>query len=1539
MASSNNTFTCIKTEGSILPTDLLTKIASGHTDIDGLKETDYYLVEGEKLSETISRSWNRLQTLWDMFNVELEKLPENNHAIGLTRSKWLLPLFQELGYGQLQREKVTVFDGKEYSISHFYDHSPIHLVGCGINIDKRTPGAAGASRVSPHGLVQEFLNRSDDHLWAIVSNGFYLRILRDNVSLTRQAYVEFDLKAIMDGQVYSDFSLLWFLCHISRIKVLEGKTPEDCWLEKWSQHAIQQGTRVMEDLRSGVEKAISILGSGFLANRNNNQLRDKLRNGQLDKQDYYRQLLRIVYRLIFLFVSEDRDLLLLPDIPKETKETYIKYYSTRRLRNIAQKHKGTQHCDMYRGLLLIFEKLHKSGCPELGMPALGSFLWNPEFTKDICDCDITNRDLLEAIRSLAYTVENQSLRQIDYKNLGSEELGSVYESLLELHPELYIPNDSGPNVRFELSSAAGHERKTTGSYYTPTSLITCLLDSALDPVIDATAKKESPEKAILNLKICDPACGSGHFLVAAAHRIAKRLASVRCGEEEPSPDDTRKALRDVISHCIYGVDINPMSVELCKISLWLEAIEPGKPLSFLDHHIKCGNSLLGTSPALMENGIPDEAFKPIEGDIKAICSDWKKQNKDERKGQDTMFSLFDDGREYLWDKLGTLSTAYNKIEEFSDDDISSRRQKEKQYEEFVKSSSYEFGHLLADAWSAAFVIEKSKKFSYGITEKIYREIEKNPHSLAPWLKEEIKHLARQYQFSHWHLEFPSVFKVPGKNEPPENEQTGLIGGFDCVLGNPPWERIKLQEKEFFASVSPEIANAPNAAKRRALIAKLPEINPELYQAFVDAKRKAEGESHLVRDTNYFPLCGRGDVNTYSIFAELKYNLMSPTGRVGCIVPSGIATDDTTKFFFQNLMDTASLHSLFIFENERRLFPGIDHRNKFALMTMTGQNIQAINTDFVFGAYLTSELSESNRHFSLSANDISLLNPNTRTCPIFRSKTDAELTKYTYHRVPVLINESNPKNGNPWGISFMRMFDMANDSYLFRTREELESADYQLEGNIFSNGSETFLPLYEGKMIHLYDCRFGTYQGQTRAQANQGKLPELTPKQHAQSNFYSIPRYWVSSKEVNKRCGDWKRHSFISFRDVTNAVVLRTAIFSLLPLSAVGHKAPLMLTNENTSNEINLLSSISSYIFDYLTRQSLGGVSMSYFVLKQLPVLKPEIYTQSILFETSMTLSHWLLPRVLELTYTAWDLQLFAKDCGYDGPPFVWDEERRFKIRAELDAVYFHLYLGTEQEWKEKGSKELLKYFPTPRSAVEYIMETFPIAKRKDIARTEVKDYSGKVIKEGCYHTKELILEIYDKMAEAIVTGTEYKTILNPPAADPSVAHPWPVEKIQKGQKVVVPPSYPATELEMFVFAASLATVGQIENISRKNHLDAIILLFNSDICLRLLSAETAKKYRTAIANLSVPEVHDENIGWRQAIDYLKNMNAISQKEDFLSKGSEFDKYISKYSYDFTSVLPGIIEAAQIIHESSEEMLLKAEIEKLQPIYDKELQRA
>lgn len=1322
-------FSTVQSSGAILPMDLLQRIALLEPALEGLTPECYHLLKTERLNEAINHSWNRLLGAWAIFKAARDKLPEREMGTTLTRERWLLPLFSELGYGRLPIAKTVEVHEKSYPISHLWQQTPIHLVGCGVDLDHMTRGVAGAARSSPHSLVQELLNRSDSYLWGFVSNGLLLRLLRDNVSITRQAYVEFDLEEMMDGEVYADFVLLWLLCHESRV---EAELSEECWLEKWSRTAQREGTRVLDHLRDGVEQAIAALGSGFLAHPANASLRDRLRGGQLGTQDYYRQVLRIVYRLIVLFVAEDRDILFHPHADESARLHYTLYYSTAKLRRLAEQRLGTRHADLFSGLRIVMEKLgDDGGCPTLGLPALNSFLFSREAVPDLADSEIANRDLLDAIRALAFTSDGRARRVVDYRNLGPEELGSVYESLLELHPVLHIDT-----ATFKLGTASGHERKTTGSYYTPTSLITSLLDSALEPVLEEAYHKPDPETAILNLKVCDPACGSGHFLIAAAHRIARRLAAVRTGEEEPPPHARRKALRDVIGRCIYGVDINPMSVELCKVNLWMEAIEPGKPLSFLERHIQCGNSLLGTTPRLLAQGITDNAFEPIEGDDRKMCSEYRKRNRQQRVGNRSLF----DPTGKPWEHLDNLATGTRYLEELGDDTVEDIHRKQEYYSRLVHSRDFLLGRLLSDAWCAAFVWKKNGELAYPITEEVFHTIEENPDSIPSWMRDEILRLREQYRFFHWHLAFPDVFRIPTEGELPENEQAGWSGGFDVVLGNPPWERIKIQEKEWFAEKRPDIASAPNAAQRRRMIAALAYEDHALYKAFSEDQRQTEGEGHFVRDSGRYPLCGRGDVNTYAVFAENMRLILSPLGRVGCIVPSGIATDDTTKFFFQDLMRSRSLVSLFDFENRRNIFPGVGHgRSKFCLMTLTGSLRPAIQgSEFVFFAYGTEDLSDKDRHFTLSSDDIALLNPNTGTCPTFRSKRDLELTRAIYAHMPVIIKEGSHEE-NPWGISFHRMFDMTNDSHLFRTREQLEADSWQLTGNRFLKGNEAYLPLYEGKMISYFDHRFGTYDVPKHLLADNGKLPELSDQQHADPYLLPIPQYWIHNSHRPDLIFNG-RNAFLGFRGIARSADIRTAMFCLIPSVPCGNSLSVITLASGQTRELTYLGSCtSSFIFDYVARQKLGGTNMNYFILKQLPVLSPDEYTARCEWDTRMQVGDWIWLRALELTYTAWDLESFAKVCDYNGPPFQWDEKRRFLLRCELDAAYFHLYR-------------------VERDDVDYVMGTFPIVMRKD-----EEQY-------GEYRTRRVILEIYDKMKQAMEAGEPYQTRLEPPPADQAETH-------------------------------------------------------------------------------------------------------------------------------------------------------------------------
>jgi hypothetical protein len=1348
-------FLHVRTTGPMLPADVLQRVANEDPKLPSLKATDYGLAESERLGEAITRSWTRLLDIHRNFADEMAAADPTDTAAAPTFKAWLKYLFQELGYGSLTpTPQSRMVDDTAYPISHQWNHVPIHLVGANVPLDRRTSGVTGASKSAPHSLTQEFINRSDEALWAIVSNGRQLRLLRDNVSMTRQAFAEFDLDGMFKGQSFADFRLLWLVLHASRFDVPADGQPHQCIIEQWHVEGTTVGTRVLGELSKGVREAIEALGRGFLARPANARLQQALASGELGKQEYYRQLLRLVYRFVFLFVAESRDLLLDPKASKAAKDAYRRHYSAARLQELAGKLRGNRHPDLYEALKLVMAGLGgPKGCPQIGVTPLGGYLWSPAAIGLLGESSLSNHALLAAVKALSYIIDKDGRRTVDYRNLGSEELGGVYEQLLELHPEIH-PTAANADKRFVLEVSAGNERKTSGSHYTPDSLVQVCLDTALEPLMaERLAGKKGPEaeRTILALKVVDTAVGSGHFLIGAAHRMAKRLAAVRTGDTEPSPEAYRTALRDVIRSCLYGVDLNPMAAELCRVALWLESMEPGKPLSFLDHHVKVGNSLLGATPALMAKGIPDEAFEAIEGDDKKLCTQFRKANKREREdAQNKQKGLFAQPI-----KLGNLATVYEDLAALPDDSLEQVEEKRKQYESLVSSSDYRSGRLLADAWCAAFVWKKTSEFDYPVTEEVYRAIENNPHSQPAWMVDEIRRLAKQYGFFHWHLEFPDVFRVQAGYEKPESAQMRWSGGFDCVLGNPVWERVKLQEQEFFAERAPDIANAANAAARKKLIAELPVTNPPLCAEWCDALRESQGASQFMRQGGRYPLCGVGDINTFAVFSELNRFVLDPTGRAAFIVPAGIATDDTTKAFFDDLVKKSLLAAVYHFENEDRLFADVHHSFRFVIVGLG----PAKAADFLFFARQTSALADKSRHFTLTPEDFALLNPNTRTCPTFRSVVDAELNKLIYRWTGVLWDERR-EDGNRWRLSFLRMFDMANDSGLFRTRADMEEAGQTLSGNCWNGPLGRYLPLVEAKMVNHFDHRFSTYEGATQAQLNVGALPRLDEAAHADSVRLSQPDYWVAESDVQARLvGKTDRSWLLGWRDICRNSDQRTLIAAVMPVAAIGHTIPVLFLDAEPTTAAAFYSATTSFAADYLLRQKIGGTHLTYTYIKQAVLSRPDDLSSACPFDQSKMLAQWLIPRIVELMYTAWDLEAFGIDCGYAGPPFRWGEDRRFLLRAELDAAFFHIYLGTSGQWERDATQALKAKLPTPRHAVDHIMETFPIVKKKDFEA------------HSAYRTKDMILSIYDEMAEAIRTGKPYETRLDPLPADPSCRHP------------------------------------------------------------------------------------------------------------------------------------------------------------------------
>ncbi|MET8945348.1 DNA methyltransferase [Streptomyces sp. NPDC004542] len=1370
----NQVFTAVHTVGGLLPADMLVRISEGK-DVPGSKPADYGLPSSRSVRDEAERGWEYLKPLWR----ELRKrLPEDRETgvpasdpTGLAENDWLTPLWRELGFGRLTHIGAAGITAdsdaeKKFPVSHRWHHALIHQTAWNAELDKR-PGGAGT--VPPQSMLQECLNRTEAHLWGVLTNGRQVRLLRDSSALATASYVEFDLEAIFDGELFSEFVLLYRLLHASRFEVAEGAAPSTCPLEAWRTAAIESGTRALEHYRDGVQRALAALGTGFLRHPGNTELRENLDPAALQSA-----LLRMVYRLIFLFVAEDREALLTPDADEQARDRFTRYFSTARLRERAVRRQGTAHSDQYEALQLVLNSLgDEQGRPELGLPGLGGLFNTTEADTPLRGARLANRHFLEAVRHLARVRDANSARwrSVDYRHMGAEELGSVYEALLEL-----VPKHSASERTFELVDRAGNDRKKTGSYYTPTALTEALLDSTLTPVIDEAVRRgerraqdeghSDPADTIvgelLSLTVCDPACGSGHFLVAAARRIAKRVASVRERNPEPTVEAVRHALHEVVARCVYGVDLNPMAVELAKVSLWLEAMEPGRPLGFLDAHIRHGNGLIGATPALMRDGIPDRAFKKTEGDDEGWAKQLLSRNEQERANQGSLFELEPETRV----ANTSFATGLRRITSAPARTLADVRRKESAFKEWSTSAEYLRALHLADAWCAAFVWVKREDVPPAITHRVFRGLEDPEGDAAPQsTHDEIVRLREQYAFFHWHLEFPEVFSVPEDGTGARAEDggvdpaTGWAGGFSCVVGNPPWDKVDFMDKEYFSVVEPEIA-AISGTARRTRIAEWEREHPAEGTRYRAARRTVKGAFHFAGDSRVFPFCAKGltvkgvnSLQTDALFAERMSNVVASEGRFGAILPTAIATGAGSQHLFSDFTRRGALISLYDFEVRRPRSAAlprggkwfdIDSKQSFCLLSLTGRGLRRSAARFGFSLGDITDLEDPNRVFALTLEDIALINPNTGTLPKFRSRRDADLTAGIYRHIPVLWDEKS-RGGNPWGMKFKHLINMTDDSDLFRSREQLEAEGWTLRGSVFERDGERMLPLYEGKMAHLFDHRWNSYTGTGNEERRRIESVEKNDP-----SLCAAPRYWVAERGpiatvrkgkqvvergVTERLTEayWERGWLLGWRDVTYFTNERTAIPAFLPCTAVGNTYSLMLPGVASPLIAALLATQSSLIFDFVSRQKISDAHMKPFIWKQLPVPTPTALEPHLPF---------LLPRVLELVYTAYDMTPLARDLDDEGEPFRWDESRRAQLRAELDAYFFHLYGISAED-------------------TDYILETFQ-SESGGLKNNEIAKY-------GEYRTKRLVLAEYDRMATAglsleksLVDGETYTSPLTPP---------------------------------------------------------------------------------------------------------------------------------------------------------------------------------
>ena len=757
----------IRIEGSILSPDLIDRLE----DLPGQRPGDFGFDSGTKVKDEIARAWADAQDYWRIFQRKLETTKADGSVTTETRNIWIVPLLGLLKYDLEYQKQGAELNGKIYAISHRATNRaliPIHIVGCRdpAGLDRKPENAT--LRMSAHAVVQEYLNLTEQ-LYGLVTNGRVIRLLRNSSRLIKQSYLEFDLDRIFTDGLFADFAVLYRLLHASRFSATTDSAAESV-IEKLHQDSLDSGTRIREGLSHAVEEAIIAFGNGFLSHPANEVLRNRIISDEIDADDFYKLLLRLIYRLLYLMVIEERGLVFPPNATQRQRDTYTLYYSLQRLRNLSEKRylAEVRQSDLWLALLSTFRLFEADGPGlKVGLKPLAGDLFRPEAIGDLNSAQLSNDVLLLCLRSLGLyeNPQKKQLIRVNYGSLNVEEFGSVYEGLLEYKPAV---DCSGRIPIFCFKQ--GDERSATGSHYTPDDLVQPLIKHSLDHLILERLKEKDAEKALLDLRVADIACGSGHILLAAARRIATELAIVRTGEDQPSPSAYRNALRDVIRTCIYGVDLNPLAVELCKVALWLEAHNPGEPLNFLDHHIKCGNAIVGfVKREEVDNGVLDAAFAKLPGDDPEIGRELRARNKRERAERNQGKFSFTIDRD---NEIKAVIEQWSAITGLPEQIPAEIEIKKLEFEMFSNKSSAWLLKQLASIPIAQFYLPRSQENQSNlITDGAFRNLWSGNASPQEQSFETVVGIAARKRFFHWFIEFPEIIQR---------------GGFDCILGNPPY---------------------------------------------------------------------------------------------------------------------------------------------------------------------------------------------------------------------------------------------------------------------------------------------------------------------------------------------------------------------------------------------------------------------------------------------------------------------------------------------------------------------------------------------------------------------------------------------------------------------------------------------------------------------------------------------------------------------------------------------------------------------------------
>ena len=1217
----------------------------------------------------------------------------------------------------------------------------------GLSLDERDREAGFHAR-SPHSQILRYLTTADIESeslrWGLLTNGRVWRLYDYRARPRASGYFEADLEVLLDPDREEDLRVFHLLFR------RRSFTPQDGAAASFLDAALTEGRRYEDQVSADLSGVVFESVFPALVQSLADAAEKRGSGDSLPK--IHKAALIFLYRLLFVLYAEDRGLLPVND------SRYDDYGLRKRVRDdIARRMEESDTfsaaaSNYYDRLLNLF-RIIDQGDPSIGLPPYNGGLFAQNAAPLLETVRLPDAEVAPVIYDLSHAKDPQGNRRfVNYRDMSVQQLGSVYERLLEREPARGGDGEIAirPNP---------YARKDSGSFYTPQELVDLIVERTLKPLAEERLKafekkadalmsdrrpkaqrqaellKLDPAEAVLDLKVLDPAMGSGHFLVTAvdflsdyvaelieyvpavpewldgeyASPLVGRVASIRdeiirrADElnwvlDQEQLTDQAIIRRMVLKRCIYGVDKNPLTVELAKVSLWLHSFTVGAPLSFLDHHLRCGDSLVGMRVS--------EAVK----DLHRLAE---------------MFA------QSAIQSAETATEGMQLIEEMSDADVAEVQASAELFSGVEKTTADLRGLLdilCGWRWLTAGMKKKERAAFEGPLEvtlgrhpaEAFKLLARGPEHLGndpPKYKEwarfvenwnEARAIAGREGFLHWEVAFPGVWRQWQDSRPQ--------GGFDAVIGNPPWDRIKLQEVEWFATRDPRLALAPTAAARRKGIQKLRKQGSPLASDFDAAKEQSEGMARMVRSCGDYTLLGGGDVNLYSLFVERAADLVKPGGFVGLLTPSGIYADKTAAPFFKSLSTGGRVGGLFDFENRRLgtdlppFFPDVDSRFKFCALIFGGEERCFDRTDCAFFLHDTATIADEDRCFPLAPEDFARVNPNTGTAPVFRTRRDAEITRLIYERHPVLVDRSGGGEVRAWPVRYATMFHMTNDSHRFRTAELLDAEGfYPVQGNRWKKGKELYLPLYQGRMISQFDHRANSVRINPASTHNPYLSEVVTEEQHADPGFLPQAQYWVPAADVE---GTLPQDGYgLAFRDIARPTDVKTVIASMVPWAGYGNTIPLLLSSDPLVSTY-LGANLNTTCVDFVARQKAQGTHLNWYIVEQLPVIAPDDYDRPFGATTTRDL---VKDHVLRLTYTAHDMAPFARDLGHDGPPFPWDEEERRHLRARLDALYFHLYGLTRED-------------------AAYVLDTFPIVRREDEAAF------------GRYRTRELVLAYMNALA-------------------------------------------------------------------------------------------------------------------------------------------------------------------------------------------------